>query len=166
MVFWGLLDMAVDVSRDDSSYLGIGIVLGLLIPANHGPPLVGVDEVRNIIADDAGRARKDQGLDARLLAGLDDRPRALDVDLVEDVAVDDAVALGQGAGRVDDDVGADLVKDGDEALGVGNVGVVVLHALAAVAGAAQVDGRHGAALVVVEEHAHNVRAQEATASDH
>lgn len=65
------------------AYLGLGVVLGLQDAADDGPALVGVDQVRLVVADDAGRARVDERLDARLLARLDHGRGAVDVDLFE-----------------------------------------------------------------------------------
>lgn len=64
---------------------------------------------------------------------------------------------------MDDNVGADLVEDGGEAVWVGNVGLEVLDTVrvgASVARAPQVDDGHGGGPVAQEE-ADDVVAQEA-----
>lgn len=144
--------------------LGLGVVLGLLGATDHGPPLVGIEQVGDVVADDAGRAGVDEGLDAGVLAGLDDGLRALDVDLLEDVMGDLGV-VGDGRGGVDDDVGLDLVEDGEQLLGVGDVALVVLGVRVAVAPATQVDGDDARGGPRLDELVDDVVAQEAVAAD-
>lgn len=64
-----------------------------------------------VIADDARGARIYQGFDTRLLTGLYDRTRALDVDTTEEISGDLDIAAGDGRGRVNDDVGAKLFEE-------------------------------------------------------
>lgn len=55
---------------------------------------------------------------------------------------------------MDDDVGLDLLKYGGQLGGIGDVGLEVLEPLrlgAAVAHAPQIEGRHGAVVVVEQE---------------
>lgn len=143
--------------------LGLGVVLGLVLAPGNRPPLVGVDQVVDIVARDAGRARVDEGLDTRLPAHVDDALGAVNVDPLVQAVVDLAVALGDGRRGVDDNVGADLFEDGGEAVRVGDVGFEVLDAVrvgAPVARAPQVDDGHGGGPVAQEE-ADDVVAQEA-----
>jgi hypothetical protein len=148
--------------------LCLGVVLCLLLTPDDGPALVGVYEVRLVVADDAGGAGVDQCRHTGLLAGFDDGLGAVDVDLFEQGVGDPVVALGGRRGGVDDDVGLHVLEDGGQLVGVGNVGLEVLEAVglgAAVAHAAQVEGRDGA-VVVVQEHVDHMVAQKAAAADH
>lgn len=149
------------------AHLGLGVVLSLGLAPGHRPALVGVDEVADIVAGDAGGARVDEGADAGLAAGVDDVAGAVDVDAAEELVGAGGGGLGGRRGGVDDDVRADLLEEGDDARGVGDVGLVVAHAVrvrAAVAVAAQVDDGNGGGGPVAQEHAHEVVAQEAAAA--
>lgn len=148
-------------------YLGLRVVLVLLVPADHGPPLVGVEQVRLVVADDARRARVHEGLDAARTAGSDDGGGAVDVDPPEHVLCDGALAAGDGAGGVDDDVGPQLLEEGPQARGVGDVALAVLGARAAVLVAAQVDAGDGAGGPAArgERLGDDVVAEEAVAAD-
>lgn len=144
--------------------LGLGVVLKLLRGADDGPALVGVVEVRLEVADDARGRGVDEGLDVGVPAGVNDGARAVDVDAAKELLLHGIVA-GDGRGRVDDDVGPDLVKEGGEPVGVGNVALVVGGVGAAVPVAAQVDRGDVAAAPVVEGLVDNVVAEEAVAAD-
>lgn len=146
--------------------LGFRVVLGLVLAPGNRPPLIGVDQVVDIVARNTGGARVHQGLDARLPAHIDDALGAVDIDLLVQPVVDLAVTLGDGRGGVDDDVRADLVEDGGQAVRVGDVGVKVRDAVrvgAAVAVAPQVNDGHGGGPVAQKE-AHDVVAQEAASA--
>ena len=104
----------------------------------------------------------------RLATCLNDAPCAIDVDLFEEGVGDLAWGLGRGAGRVDNHVGLDLLKDGDEPVHVGDVAVKVLDAIGirpSVVGAAEVDDRHSNR-VVPEEQVDDMMAEKATAAHH
>lgn len=163
----GVSRLVWGVGVGEGKYLGLGVVLGLQDAADDGPALVGVDQVRLVVADDAGRARVDERLDARLLARLDHGRGAVDVDLFEQRVRHLVVGLGGGGRRVDDDLRPGLGEDSLELAGVGDVGLVVGHAVRVgppVARAAEVDDGD-AARVVAQEHAHDVVAEEAAAAD-
>lgn len=152
------------VGPSGTTYLGLGVVFSLLGASDDGEPLVGIAQVRLIIANDAGRARVDQGLDTRLLARLDNSLGAVDVDLAEQLLVDEAVA-GDGRGGVDDDVRAQLLEDARQLVGVGNVALVVGCVGAAVLLAAQVDRGDVGAPPRVNGLVDNVVAEEAVAAN-
>lgn len=145
-------------------YLGLRVVLGLLLAADLGPPLIRIEQIVPVVADDAGGAGVHQRLDARLLAGLDDGPGAVDIDPLEDVlgvlGVD-----GERRGRVDDHVGLDVLEDRRQLLAVGDVALVVGRVWIAVLDTAQVergDGRRGPRLDGLVD---NVVAEEAVAAN-
>lgn len=143
--------------------LGLRVVFRLQFAADHGVFFVRIDQVGLVVADDARGARVDEGLDAAPLAGGDDGPRALDVDLVEDLVGDGAGALGRGRGGVDDDVGAQAAERLQEAVRVGDVGLDVHDAVAGRAPvplALEIDDGD-LALPVAQEQVHDVVAQEA-----
>lgn len=146
----------------------------LQLAPDDGPALIGVEQVGAVVADDAGRASVDKGLDggSRLLTGVDDGAGAVDVDTAVQVAGDGALTAGDGAGGVDDDVGPQAGDEGGEGGGVGDVALVVGGARHAVALAADVDGgdggggpRRGAAVVAaVQRLGNDVVAEEAVAA--
>lgn len=151
--------------------LGLRVVLGLGVAADQGPALVGVDQIALVVADDAGGAGVDEGGDAGLLAGADDGGGAVDVDLLEEVVGDGGGGVRSRTGRVDDDVGLDILKDGEQAVGVRDVGLVVGDAVGvgtAVALALEVDDRdgRGAPERLVEDLVHDMVAEETIASNH
>jgi hypothetical protein len=150
------------------TYLGLGVVLRLVLASDDGPPLVGVDQVRLVVADNTGRAGVDKRLHARGLARLNHGRRAVDIDLLEQRVGDGVAGLRCGGGSVDDHVRLDHLEHGGELLAVGDVRLVVLQALGlrmAVALAPQIQGGHGA-VVAGQQHLHDVVAKEAAAADH
>lgn len=91
------------------AYLGLGVVLGLLVTANQRPSLVGVEQIRDIVADDTSRAGVDESLDACLLAGVNDSLCTVDVDLFEHIVTNLGVDSYR-RGRVDDNIGLELLE--------------------------------------------------------
>lgn len=145
------------------THLGLGVVRVLLVAADDGPPLVGVVQGRDIIADDAAGAGVDEGLDAGLLAGTDDRVGAIDIDPLEEVLVV-GVVDGDGGRRVDDDVGFEVLDGGQQAVLVGDVALGVGGGRVAVLLAAQVNGGDVRGGPVAEGLVDDVVAQEAVAA--
>lgn len=134
------------MGSSDTTCLGLRVVFRLVLAPGNRPPLIRVDQVVHIVARDTGGARVHQRLDAQLPAHVDDALGAGDVDLLVQPVVDLAVALRDGRRGVDDDVRADLVENGDQAVRVGDVGLKVLDAVRVgppVARAPQVDDGHG-----------------------
>ena len=66
------------------AHFGGGVVFWLRFARHHGPCFVGVYELVLRGHDNAGGAREDEGLDARVLRCLDEVVRAFHVDFVED----------------------------------------------------------------------------------
>jgi hypothetical protein len=132
-----------------------------LVTSKHRPPLIRIEQVP-IVSNDAGRAREHQGLYPSLLAGLDHRRRAINIDLLQQIFV--RVVIRDRRGRVDDNVGLHIFEDGGETPGVGDVALVVGGVGVAVALAAEVDGgdRLGPP---VEGLVDDVMAEEAIAAD-
>lgn len=147
------------------AHLGLGVVLLLLDASNHGIVLVGVEQVGLVVADDAGRAGVHKGLDARLLAGLDDGLCAADIDLAEQLMGRLALAADDGRRRVNDDVGPERLQQLRQLGGVGDVALVVGGLCVDVARASQVDGRDGLAVPRVQRLVDDVVAQKAVAAD-
>lgn len=144
--------------------LGLGVVLGLQLTTDDGPALVGVVEVAHVVADDTGGGSVDEGLDAGLLASLNDAAGALDVNLVEE-SLGRLAAVDDGGGRVDDDVRADLVEEGSQAGPIGDVALAVGGGRVAVTVAAQVDRGDGFGSPLAEGDVDDVVAQEAVTAD-
>lgn len=110
-------------------YLSLGVVLALGLATDHRPPLIGIDQIAPVIANDTSRARVHKRLDARLLARLDHGRGPVHIDLLEQGVGNGVAGLRGGRRGVDDHIGLDLRKDGLELGGVGDVGVEVGHAV-------------------------------------
>lgn len=154
-----------DVQSGRFAHLGLGVVLLLLHASDHGIVLVCVEQVGLVVADDAGRAGVHKGLDARLLAGLDDGLGAADIDLAEELMGRLALAADDGRRGVDDDVGPDCLQQLGQLGRVGDVALVVGGLFVDVAGASQVDGGDGLAVPRGQRLVDDVVAQEAVAAD-
>lgn len=154
-----------EVQSGRFAHLGLGVVLLLLNAPNDGIVLVRVEQVGLVVADDAGRAGVHKGLDARLLAGLDDGLCAADIDLAEELMGRLALAADDGRRGVDDDVGLDRLQQLGQLGGVGDVALVVGGLFVDVARASQVDGGDGLGVPRVQRLVDDVVAQEAVATD-
>lgn len=147
------------------AHLGLGVVLLLLGASDDGIILVCVEQVGLVVADDAGRAGIHKGLDARLLASLDDGLGAADIDLAEQLMGGLALAAGHGRRRVDDDVGLDGLQQLGQLGNVGDVALVVGGLFIDVVGASQIDRGHGLGVPRGQRLVDDVVAQEAVAAD-
>lgn len=145
--------------------LRLGVVVGLVLASEHGPALVGIDEVGDRVADDRGGAGVDERSDASLLAGVNDALGAFDVDFVEE----GIGHLGDGhwRGGMDHDIGLDLLEDRDHGIERSDVAVEVLDAIGfgtAVACCAEVHHGHLAG-VALDQLVDNVVTEEAAAAN-
>lgn len=123
----------------NETHLCLGVVLLLLGAAQDRPSLVSVAQITRVVANDTSRARVDKSLDVCLLAGFNDGLCAVDVDLEEELLGDGGV-VGHGGCGVDDDVGGELDEEFGQLVVIGDVAFVVRGLVAAVLGAAQIDG--------------------------
>lgn len=82
--------------RGEIAHLSLGVVLFLLSAPNDGILFICVEQVGLVVADDAGRAGIHKGLDARLLASLDDSLGAANIDLAEELMGGLALAADDG----------------------------------------------------------------------
>lgn len=119
-----------------SSYLCVGVVLGLLLARDKVIRLVGVDQVGRVVANDTGATGVYKSLDPSLGSHAQERLGAIDIDFVQDLVGHEEL----GAGRVDDDCRLDLDKQLAHGILVGQVAKVVLAAIDGLSSRTQVHG--------------------------
>lgn len=120
------------------SYLSLGVDVVLLLAPDDGPPLIGIVQVGLAVANHTRRACIYQCLDTSLLTSLDDAAGTANIDLLKELLAVDMV-VGSGRGRVDHDIGLEVLDGRGQAVDVGDVALAVDGARVAVPLAAQVD---------------------------
>lgn len=145
-------------------YLGVGVVRVLLVAREDGVPLVRIVQIVHIIADDTRRANVDQRLHPSLLTGLNNAKGSIHVDLLEQLLSVGVIRRSRRR-RVNDNIRLQILKRGQQLLGIGNVDLLVGSGRVAVLLAAQVDGGNGAGGPAGEGLIDDVVAEEAVAAD-
>lgn len=146
------------------AYLGLGVVFALLLSSNHGPPLIGIEQIIPVIADDTGGAGIHKRLDTALLARLNHRLGTIDIDLLKDL-LPDATITSHRRSSMNNNIRLHILQNEGKLLVIGDIALVVRGVVVAVLNAAEVDGGDARCGPVGERLVDDVVAEEAIAAD-